>query len=67
MVGFFKSLDFIMRKWEAIKTRKIEATGVKIFVIYWTPYSFWLKFLPWKFLVLSQKYSQQITINKIAD
>lgn len=34
MVGFLKSLDFIMRKWEAIKTRKIEATGVKIFVIY---------------------------------
>ena len=67
MVGFLKSLDFCMRKWKTIKTRKIEAMGVKIFVIHWTPHSFWLKYLPWKFLVLSWKYSQQITINKIAD
>ena len=67
MVGFLKiSLDFVMRKWETMKTRKTEAMGAKIFVILWTPYSFWLEYLPW-FLVLSWEYSQQKTINKSVD
>ena len=56
-----------MRKWKTIKTRKSEVMGVNILVIHWTLYSFWLKYLPWKFLVLSWKYSQWITINKIVD